>query len=177
MPMPSSHIKERLSVAYVNLVAARAGATCIDLSGGQDYGSDMEIHAVKQLPSGKFLSTGYLFHCQLKATTTSVLKDDAVIYDMDVEAYNKLVQWEGGSVCLLVIFRLPENEADWLEMNEEQLLLRHCCYWKHITGPLSTNRSTQSVFIPRSNLFNAEAVTEILDMVRRGDFKNGYTTG
>lgn len=167
MSMPFEHIKERLSVAYVRAVTARAGAKFTE-NDAPEYGVDGFIRAVKKLPSGKYTATGFLFHCQLKATSTCELVGDCVVYDMKVNAYNKLAQWEGNSPCILVLFRLPENPTEWLRLDEDQLLLRNCCYWEHVTGPPSANTGSQRVKIPRSQTFTPDAVRELLEKVKQG---------
>jgi hypothetical protein len=168
MPLPSSHMKEHLHRAYVHAVAARAGSTC-SIPGG-DYGVDITINEVRELPNGHYQQTGYLFHCQLKATTTCEIRNGQIVYDMEAEAYNKLVTWEGSSFCILVLFFLPESDADWLHMDEEQLLLRKCCYWKHVEGPETKNNRSQRIQIPRNQTFTPEAVEELLAQARRQIF-------
>ena len=167
MSMPSEHMKERLSVAYVRAVTARAGAKFTE-NNAPEYGVDGFIREVSKLPSGKYTGTGYLFHFQLKATTTCELKDDCVVYDMEVNAYNKLAQWKGISPCILVLFRLPEDPTEWLKLDEDQLLLRNCCYWEHVTGPPSPNTRSQRVKIPRAQTFTPDVVAELLERVEQG---------
>lgn len=167
MAITLNHVKEQLSRAYVTAIAAKAGATVSkpDL----DYGIDATVQFVRQLPSGKFQPTGFVFHCQLKATTTCAMEDGYVVYDMEADAYNKLANWEGNSPCILILLRLPEEEHDWLLLNEEQLLLRNCCYWMHITDPPSDNSSSCRIRIPRQQVFTPEVVAELLEKVRNGE--------
>jgi len=167
MTIPLDHIKERLSNAYASAVAARAGATFTPKN--PEYGTDAFIQSVTRLPNGKYTGTGHLLLCQLKATTTGELSDDSVIYDMEVDAYNKLAAWEGSTSCILVLFRLPQDPEEWLNLDEEQLLLKNCCYWVHITDPPSTNRQSQRIRIPRTQTFTPEAVTELLEKVKLGE--------
>ena len=169
MPIPSSHIKERLSVAHVSAIAARAGVSC-GLFAQPEYGIDVQIADVQELPNGKITNSGHMFYCQLKATTTGTVKDDHVLYDLDVDAYNKLVQWRGASPVLLVLLCLPRDEAEWLALSEDELLLRRCCYWTHLQGPMSENRRSERIRLPRSQLFTPDSILELLGRVRRGDF-------
>ena len=165
--MPLSHIKERLSVAYVIAVAARAGV-CFNPTEGPEYGVDGHLRKVSLLNNGKYAPTGHILSCQLKATTTCQLDDDFVVYDMDVEDYNKLARWEGSSPCILVLLRLPEDFGDWVDLNEERLLLRKCCYWAHITDPPSGNRRSHRLRIPRAQRFTPKAVQDLLERIKRG---------
>lgn len=160
MPIPPEHIKERLNVAYVTAVVAKAGAAC-SFTDAPEYGNDGHISKVVQLPNGKFRETGHIIHCQLKATCTSEIRGDNIIYDMEVDAYNKLAQWSG-STCILILLCLPEKVTDWLHLSEDQLILKRCSYWTQICGPQSSNKSTQRVSIPRKQLFTPETVVELL---------------
>lgn len=157
MPIPESHIKERLSVAYVKTVTAKAGAQYATPN-GQEYGLDGFINRVTDLTDGGHSNTGWNFQCQIKSTVNWNLKNDHIIYDMDATAYNKLANWTGNSPCILILFRLPQNIDEWLRLDEESLILKNCCYWKHITDPPTENTSTIRVELPRNQLFTPEAV-------------------
>ncbi len=163
MAIPVSHMKERLSVAYVRAVVARAGALYLS-SDGTEYGTDAIVQKVKLLPNGRYTGTGWSFRCQLKATTTWEESGQYILYDLDVDAYNKLVEWEGNS-CILIVLRLPQNQDEWLTLDENSLKLRNCCYWAHLTGAPSANRSTVRISIPRNQLFSPEAVNTLLDSI------------
>ncbi|MBN8637660.1 MAG: DUF4365 domain-containing protein, partial [Anaerolineae bacterium] len=119
-----------------------------------------------ELPTGKFMQSSTLFHCQLKATTTCEIQSDTIVYDMEVEAYNKMVSWDGGHF-ILVLFVMPEDETEWLKLDEDGFLLKKCCYWIQIEGSLSENRRSQRVFIPRTQLFTPATVRALLEEVKR----------
>jgi hypothetical protein len=167
MSIDPEHIKERLNYSYVTAVAAKAGATVSQQT--PDYGIDATIQYVQQLPNGKYQPTGFVLHCQLKATTTSTLDETEVVYDMDVNAYNKLANWQGTTPCILILLCLPKNENDWLSLTEQELLMRNCCYWKRITGPPSENDSKQRVRIARGQLFTPTTVEELLRKIRSSE--------
>jgi hypothetical protein len=171
MPLPPAHMKERLSVSYVTAVAARAGVGC-RLSDPPEYGTDAYLVRVKKLRSGKYCDTGHIISCQIKATTTSKRVDDNVVYDMEVDDYNKLAEWEGG-VCILILFCLPEDPEEWLKLSEDELVLQKCCYWKQITDPPSQNKSKQRVYIPRSQVFTPQTIVALLEKVRWESGSNG----
>jgi len=166
MPIPLEHMKERLNFAYVHAVVAKAGATCQPYS--DDYGIDARISAIKQKPNGKFGPTAVGFECQLKATTTWEFKDENIVYDLDADAYNNLVELED-RFGILILYRLPKD-ADpdaWLKVSEDVLSMRHCCYWKLLTGEITPNTSTKRIWIPKQQLFDSQAVTKLLDQVRQ----------
>ena len=170
MSIPESHLKERLSVAYVKTVAAKAGAQYLTPD-GTEYGTDGVIARVTLLSSGKYVATGWDFHCQLKATTSWIENNEHIIYDMDAEAYNKLVNWDGNSPCLLVLLRLPKVKEEWLNMSEINLILKNCCYWEYLTGDPTNNVSKIRIRIPRRNLFTPQALNYLLDYMQNNQGK------
>ena len=166
--MPTSHIEEQLSVAYVRAVAARAGVK-IKFTDSPEYGTDVYLQRITRLPTGEVTETGWMILCQLKASTGCEVRADYIVYDMKVDAYNKLAAWEGPTPCILILLRLPNDFDEWLSLDEERLLLKNCCYWTKITGPVSSNVSSKRIFIPRVQMFTPEAVRELFEMIERGE--------
>ncbi len=164
MPIPIEHMMERLSFAFVNAVVARAGATCQPYN--QDYGSDARISAIRALPNGKYAKSAIGFECQLKSTINCDIKNEHVVYDLDADDYNKLVELED-MFGILILLCLPKKKVDWLQITENALSLRNCCYWKLLKGETTTNTSTKRIFIPTQQLFDPHAVTELLEEVRK----------
>lgn len=161
MTVPPNNVKENLHRAYVYAVTAKAGANCGRFD--TDMGADLIVSRVSILSNGKYQQTGFNFHCQLKATTTCEVNSHYIIYDMEAEDYNKLAGWQGASACFLIVFNLPEDEMEWLYMDEDQLLLKRCCYWHYIGNTPSPNTSSQRIKIPRTQLFTPDAVLELLE--------------
>ena len=167
MTIPLDHIKEELQCAYTTAVVARAGATFTPPK--RDYGTDGIIQEIQTLSDGKCIPTGRHIACQLKATTTSILEADCVVYDMDVAAYNKLAIWEGPTPCILILFRLPRDPTEWLALDEEQLLLKNCCYWTRIVDSPSGNVSSIRIRIPRTQTFTPDTVANLFEKLRAGE--------
>lgn len=165
MPIPLEHMMERLHFAYVRAVVARAGATCQPYY-TDDYGMDARISAIKLRPNGKPGPTSLGFECQLKATTTWDVKDDKIVYDLNADSYNKLVELED-MFGILILYRLPKNPEEWLDVSDKVLSMRKCCHWKLLTGDTIPNTSTKRVFIPKRQLFDPQAVTHLLEEVRK----------
>lgn len=162
MPLPEAHIKERLSISFVEAVAARAGVAC-RLVTQPEYGTDAQLVKIIQLPNGKFRDTGHIINCQIKATTTCQLRDDVVVYDLEPDAYNKLAEWEGNSPCILIVLSLADQPNDWLKISEDGLQLQRCCYWTCITGGTTNNSSKKRISIPRTQIFTPDAVIQLLE--------------
>jgi hypothetical protein len=171
MTLPMTQIEERLSMAYVQAVVARAGA--VILTPDLDYGVDAYVFSLRRLSNGRVSQTGMGFPIQVKATTDSVLEPNHVVYDMDVGDYNNLALFQGMTHPVLVLFRMPKCQDEWLLHCEDELALRSCCYWKVVDSDPSDNKSKCRVRIPREQQFDSGAVQRLLDMVRLGVLANG----
>ena len=160
MPLPSTHVKERLSLAYIQAVVASAGAH-YNPEEQPEYGIDCTIKQVIVMQNGKYNYSGYLLQCQVKSTTDWIENPEYILYDLAADAYNKLVTLES-KTAILIVFRLPKTEMEWLNCTEEYLELRNCCYWIFLTGlPISTTSSTR-IQLPRSQIFDPQAVNYLL---------------
>jgi hypothetical protein len=166
MLLPRSHMQERLSEAYASAVVARSGFS-LQWNKEREYGVDFKIQRLIKLPNGSLTTSGRSLECQLKSTTTCILRNNKAIYDMDVKDYNKLISVEDR---LLILYRMPGNIDHWLQVSEEKLILQTCCYWAHIKGPWSNNQSRQRVFIPSNQLFTPDCIETLLCKLCLGEF-------
>lgn len=165
MPIPTEHMKERISIAYVSAVAAKAGVACRTTS-APEYGTDVHLVKVNQI-NGKYVDTGWILNCQVKSTTTCEIQGNNIVYDMDADDYNKLATWEGGS-CILVVCWLSNTDDEWVYVTEDELIMKRCCYWLKISDSPTLNKSKKRVFIPRSQVFTPETIVNLLEQVRQG---------
>lgn len=170
MSIPASHMMERLSVAYISAVAAKAGIKLFG-EGKNEYGIDVYMQAIRELPNGTFTECGHILQCQIKSTTNSIIKNKSIVYDMKVEDYNKLVMVDT-LPRILLLYRLPMHDEKWLSLDEEKLLLQHCCYWAHIVGPPSKNKSSRRISIPRTQIFTPESARDLLIKLEQGYFES-----
>ncbi len=166
MSRPKEHIQADLSVAYVTAMAVNAGYSIHDFS-GKEYGIDMIIDKVTLFPNGKYDSTGVQIQLQLKSSINVLEKDDKIIYDIDSNAYNKFVNWVSPTPYLLILFHLPKEIDNWVDINYDRLLLRKCCYWYEITDKSILKKDSQKrIKIPKSNIFNENALNQIFDKIK-----------
>lgn len=157
MAMPLNHIKENISRSFVRLIAARDGfeVRAVD---GTEYGVDLTVAEVVGFADGTFESTNRIFEVQLKATTAAgVVQEDGVIkFDLDSTTYNRLVRRLERPVppMLLVVFVLPESDADWLTVSADVTQIKNCGYWWRpgATDQETTNRRSKRVSIPVKNI-------------------------
>jgi hypothetical protein len=161
-------LEERLSISYVSAVVARAGFA-FDLI-QQDYGVDLGIRRIDRF-RGNLVDMGVAVDCQLKATINWHENAESILYDMEVESYNKLIHRSRNSAspCILVLYCLPKNEVQWLAIDDQQLSLRKCCYWIFLNGPVSENKESCRVSIPKANWFCPEGVTKLVERALEGN--------
>ena len=156
-PVPLNLRKERLSLAYIRTVAARAGyelsETRIDIDSVDGCLSSTE-------------GTRPKIEFQAKATAQDVLAEGHIAFGLPMKNYEDL-----RSVTLvpriLVVVVLPNNPEEWLSITECELSLRKCGYWLSLRGhPSVENTSNVTVRLPRSQIFDVDQLSAL--MLRAG---------
>ena len=151
-------VKERLSIAYVTAVAARAGC---QLS---------EVHVDRNQIDGTIspvMGAKVKIDVQLKATSENIIEPNDIVFDLDVVTYNALRSTHIQSAQLLVILVLPEHPTDWLAADETSLVLKKCAYWKNLFGePAVLNTTTIRVRLPRLQTFDPATLR---NLIKRAD--------
>ena len=92
--LPDAHAKSILSKSYVNAIAAQAGYGCHFPD--PDYGIDAIVSEVQVLDNGKYVQTGCHFNVQIKASYNYQKRDDAIVYSLDRDAYQRLISHDAG---------------------------------------------------------------------------------
>ena len=154
--------EEALCRAYVHAVAGFAGYTVSEENFDRD-GIDLRIHAGGELSPAIGL--------QLKATIRlgDVHSDGCYRYnDLPVRNYERLIR-PSQVPRYLVLLALPSEDADWLTVDINKLIMRRCAYWVSLFGlGESRNRRSVTVRIPAQNRFDSEALQRLLEQSRRG---------
>jgi uncharacterized protein DUF4365 len=166
MPLPREHLLDELAAAYVQAIAAYAGAT-IAVSRA-DYGIDGTLHHIvrakrEKSPGYKFIPEGFPVEFQLKGTTVAVFRDDCVIYDLSVRNYNLIVERPTVAVPLflfLVCFGRDEN--NWIALNNEQLVLKASAFWWKQAAEPTKNTSTIRIEIPIASRLTSSAIQDMI---------------
>jgi hypothetical protein len=164
MGITENHAMELLSRAYVQAVAGHARLN-LEWRGREfDYGVDGTFRPLTTTRD-KLVESGFSLDFQLKSTTNWRADTSHVTYSLDAAAYNKIVDRKNPRTAplLLILLCLPRSPLEWLENNEEQLLLRKCCYWHRLTGDLTDNKSNVTVRIPRTQILNSVALLDLLE--------------
>ena len=140
--MDDNKVKEIISEAFFTLILAKNRFKIYKSHTGDD-GVDLLVNPViirKRVLDGKTsrLDSGKKLDIQLKCTTDGKVKplpSGNFHYFLKVKNYEDLIyrRDDAGIPLLLVVFILPDNENEWIEILNNQLLLRKCGYWYQIT--------------------------------------------
>ncbi len=167
--MTEEHIKEALSLRYIELVAAFNGYKTS--SSHPDYGTDLEIKEVDfriENQHKRYLETGRELKFQLKATTENsiVFEDEIIKYDLNSSTYNDLLTRKNTkSPLILILFVLPSDKTNWLNISDNELITRKCAYWffPDKTELLTANSATKRISINRKNFISNESLNQLFE--------------
>lgn len=149
---------ERLSLAYVAAVAAKAGFELIESTSDYDSVDGALRSAAGLRPRIEF---------QAKGSTRLLLKDDHVAYPLSRKNYDDL-RIETIVPRLLFVVLIPNEEDNWLSHSEDELIVRHCGYWHTLRGMPEVDQTTITVHLPRSQVLNPVQLAELMHRAERG---------
>ncbi|SPE58498.1 conserved hypothetical protein [Verrucomicrobia bacterium] len=168
------HTKEALCRAYVQAIAGRAGMNASISDREFDYGIDGTFNQVeiRTLLTGKkrYVESGFKWDFQLKCTVDWNIEGNELVYDVEAKTYNDLATRAaspGTTAAFLIVLCLPRNAAQWMALDEEQLILRKCGYWYRVNPPPSTNNDSIRLRIPRAQVLSPEALQQLFVTLRQ----------
>jgi hypothetical protein len=122
MPLPPEHLLDELATAYVQAIAAVAGAT-IAVS-RRDYGVDGTLKQIVSV-DGSFIESGFPVDFQLKGTTTASPRGARVPYDLKVRNYDLIVSRAPlGTPYYLYLVCFEGTSGEWFTLEPGELILR-----------------------------------------------------
>lgn len=163
------HIKEAISSKYIELIAAFNGYTTSSVK--PDYGTDLSIIEVDfQIENEKkaYLDTGRELKLQLKATTEKYIidKNNIIKYDLNATTFNSLIKRRySGQPLVLILFILPENKTDWINISNNELITKKCAYW-YFPKPTDTktkNLSSKRISINKNNIISNKSFNRLFE--------------
>ncbi|MGY1867310.1 DUF4365 domain-containing protein [Nocardia gipuzkoensis] len=161
---------EQLQEAYVASVAATAGCSYEPVK-RDTYGCDALLvrapDAVKEEAS---------VYVQLKNTTT--LKPDPLKSEFSYQFKKRrdmemLVQQRKRLKKILIVMCTSPAQAEWTVAAHDHLHMVHCCYWRSLEGLAVPAAQQPTIRIPTMNVFDAAALTKILDQIDSGGSLDG----
>ena len=152
--------EEALSRAYVRAVAAYAGYATSECDFDRD-GVDLRIHAGGPMRPAIDL--------QLKATINLAESREGDYRFRLLRRNYDLLRDETQTPRLLAVLDLPKDEAQWMTLTTEKLVLRRCAYWLSLKNyPETHNLSSTTVYIPRGNVLDVDSLRVLMERSRKG---------
>ena len=159
--------KEEFSYAYVYAVASSAGYSFQRASRPLDFdGIDVIIAG----SGGGSLIRYPRLELQVKCTSMDVLGDELIRLPLELKNYNELRVENIQVPRILVVVLVPDTSENWLRSSEAELCMRHCGYWISLRGqPATPNQTSVTVYIPRQNIFNVDALKSLMQRIEIGE--------
>jgi len=167
--MTEEHIKEAISLKYIELIAAFNGFKTS--TSYPDYGTDLDIKEVDfrmENDHKRYLETGRELKFQLKATTENsiIVEDDLIKYDLKASTYNDLLSRKRSkNPLILILFILPNGKENWLNISDYELIAKKCAYWffPEDTELLTTNTGKKRILISKNNFVSNETLNNLFE--------------
>ncbi|MFE2532592.1 DUF4365 domain-containing protein [Streptomyces sp. NPDC059371] len=164
--LPKNARQEHFSLAYLRMVTYAAG--CSIKVHETDYeGLDITVTSA----ADHEFYYGPEFNVQMKCTTrTELLRKKHMAWPMKPDTYKKLIQPKRMAPSYLMVLLVPGEPESWLEIDESQLLTRSRMYWQEaaLLPPFKEGNETQTVQLPRSNLFDVSQLLGIMKKIGEG---------
>lgn len=134
-----------------------------------DYGVDGQVRILEKR-GDRIREIGMGFDFQTKTTVDWFSEGTDIVYDLEANAYNDLVEKIEGRAFpfLLILLCLPRDNTTWLSVSADHLTLQKCAFWMKVEGELTGNTDSKRIRIPQSNVFTPNAVVSILRDIKSG---------
>src|SRR6267142_3101806 len=147
MALPREHLLDELATAYVQAIAATAGAT-IAVS-KRDYGVDGTIKHVAAMGDDGYFETGFPIEFQLKGTTVGAVAADIVKYDLRARNYNSIVTRQKAAIpYYLFLVCFVRDPARWAVVDADTLVLNASAFWWTDSRNRTENVASVRIEIP-----------------------------
>jgi Domain of unknown function (DUF4365) len=157
--------KQEFSKAYVKAVAAACGYATQEPSVDDD---SVDLGLAARGGGGTVRSPR--LDLQLKCTAKDLVGENTVDFPLPIKNYDELRAVNFMVPRILVVVVIPNEVALWVEHSEQELLLRHCGYWFSLRGlPPTQNEYTVTINLPRTQVFDLAAVTDIMRRIGNGE--------
>lgn len=156
--LPAPHRKERLSLAYVQAIAAVAGYV-VSIPEPDLDGVDIQLRPrTPMFPA---------IDIQLKSTTKLTKKGSTLKYSLNRRNYDLLIG-PSYNPRLLVVLDLPKDENQWLTISDA-MVLRKRAYWLSLRNWRPTqNKYRVTVHFPVSNVLSVDSLHNLMNSARTG---------
>lgn len=162
---PLSALKERVSMAYVEMIAATAGLTASEWRTDYD-GFDVTLSSSHDYDPYDF---GPKVDIQMKCTgQKTALRADHVAWSLDRRTWDHLSHPKRSTMAALCVVVVPKLPGHWLTWPEDGLLSHAKGYLLLAQDfPAATENKKQIVHLPHANLLTPPALLEIMETASR----------
>lgn len=161
------HIKEGISKAYVQAIAHYTGLNFERPE--YDYGVDGTFSGIK-VRNKRRVSNGFRLDFQLKASINVEVEKDSVKYALEAKNYNDLVDKEVCTPRILILYKLPKDKSEWIDISEDRTIFKDCAWWCYLCGEEPTkNKDNITIRIPKEQIFNQYSLKELMHRVEQGE--------
>lgn len=172
-PLTPQNIESELSYAYLHAVASSTGASCVVAGRHEDNaGVDAKLVGWGPFPAGGY-RTEIDLKVQLKATIGAPTESGgALSFNLKgIQQYDDLRSETVSTPRILVVLFLPGTQSEWITHTDDALSLHKCAYWVSLRGaPPSTNKTAQTVYLPKVQRFDSAGLTALFAAISRGEF-------
>lgn len=101
-----------------------------------------------------------VIEAQVKCTSSPLLREDHIAYDLEVRYYNQLAGHDYNVPRFLFLVLAPTDPFTWSHATPDRLLLRNAAYWVclHDKELADESQGTRRVRIPRANLLTVDSL-------------------
>jgi len=156
--LTNNYRKSELSFACLSAICAVAGYTC-QRGPGPDLDS---IDAI--VKAGGFARPQ--IDVQLKSTSTPDLKGGALHFRLRRKNYNDLAR-PRQNPAILAVLELPSDPAEWLNCDEEKLILRRRLWWISLEGKPEIQAGSITVRITQSQFLTPDSLKDLISDARQ----------
>ncbi|MEV6506037.1 DUF4365 domain-containing protein [Streptomyces sp. NPDC051642] len=163
--LPKKQRMEMLQDSYLRAVAAAAGCTMAKPE--PDDGIDWVVTHASELHEADCQID---LKIQLKSTWTSEPNpaNGFVSVNLSNNRLKLLARKKVTVHRILVAMIIPEDIAAWVEANHDIFTLRHCAYWRSVTGLEPSGEDHTAVRVPTVRIFDDKALCAIMERIGKG---------
>jgi Domain of unknown function (DUF4365) len=160
--------KELFSYAYVCAVASVAGFS-VELKprAMDNVGIDLTI----EMPGEAGSTLSPRCDAQVKCTSSQeMFKQDVIKYPLPVKNYDRLRHDKPYIPIILIVVCVPDRIENWLDISENETVMKRCGYWRSLKGEPSTpNTKTITIDLPRENLLTPHSLSVIMEKIANSE--------
>lgn len=163
MPNPQKLKMEDMSEAYLRALCAANGYSIGKVEHDND-GLDIAVRCKGKAADDSILVSTEV-EIQLKSSYAQITTHDdgSINYSLEVKNYKWLIDTNRMIPLILVVFYMPNDEAQWIEQTVDWMKIKKCAYWISLKGQADTdNKEKISIHIPAANLLTKDSLKEIM---------------